>query len=132
MGKDPYWFKTLGFRAREERLRDDWKNERGGLLLRFATFPKERRPRIETGDGIVYYAAGYGVIFAAGKTTSLPFLDMDDDSRWPYRVRVSLTHALVHPRRRAARQHQQRTLAEPLDPPTQPYPVGTRRSTRQL
>jgi hypothetical protein len=87
-----YWLKAFGFGARRRRLRDDWKMERNGLLLEYATFP--RLPRIRTGDGIVYYAAGHGVVFAAGTATSLPFLATDDDSAWPYRVRVSLQHAL--------------------------------------
>src|SRR4051794_32303677 len=93
-----YWLKAFGFGAREHRLRDDWKKERDGLLLRHATFPwneaKPREPRIRTGDGIVYYAAGRGVIFAAGVTTNLPFVNEEDDSAWRYWVAVSLTHAL--------------------------------------
>jgi hypothetical protein len=67
-------------------------NERGGLLLRYATFP--HNPRIRTGDGIVYYAVGHGVIFAAGAATTLPFRAQDDETRWPFRVGVSLTETV--------------------------------------
>jgi hypothetical protein len=45
-------------------------------------------------DAIVYYGAGYGVVFAAGKTTSIPWDEKSDDSPWPFRVRVDLSIAL--------------------------------------
>src|SRR4051794_39263487 len=84
-----YWLKGLGGGAREQLLRDDWQNERAGLLLRSATFG--RRPAMRTGDGIVYYAVGHRVIFAAGSVTSLPWKEEShDDTRWPWRVRVNL------------------------------------------
>jgi hypothetical protein len=84
-----YWLKMLGGGRREQLLRNDWMNERGGLLLGAATFP--HRPGIRTGDGIVYYGAGHRVVFAAGYATSLPFLaESDDETRWPWRVKVSL------------------------------------------
>ena len=84
-----YWLKALGGGAREALLRDDWQNERGGLLLKTATFPQ--MPRMRPGDGIVYYAAGRRVVFAGGTITSAPWEDADDDSRWPFRVKVSLS-----------------------------------------
>lgn len=83
-----YWLKMLGGGLRQQLLRDDWMNEKEGLLLRCATFA--RRPGIRTGDGIVYYAAGHRVFFAAGQATSLPYLDADDETRWPWRVNVTL------------------------------------------
>lgn len=87
-----YWLKALGGGARGGKLRDDWKNERDGILLRYATFPQ--LPRMRTGDGIVYYAVGHRVVFAAGTATSLPFKDHEDASPWPFRVKVSLPLAL--------------------------------------
>jgi hypothetical protein len=91
-----YWLKALGGGLREKLLRDDWMNERHGLLLHAATF--SRRPGIRTGDGIVYYAAGHRVFFAAGHALSLPYLDEDDETRWPWRVNVKLrwTAEFVH------------------------------------
>ncbi len=87
-----YWLKAFGAGARGHQLRDDWKKERGGLLLETATFPK--MPRMRPGDAIVYYGAGYGVAFAAGKIASIPWHESSDDSRWPFRVRVDLSLAL--------------------------------------
>ena len=84
-----YWLKALGAGRRGHQLRDDWKNEKDGLLLTAATFG--RRPGIRTGDGIVYYGAGYRVVFAAGYATSLAFhAENQEDTRWPWRVKVSL------------------------------------------
>ena len=59
-----YWLKMLGGGPREKLLRDDWTNERSGLLLHSATFT--RRPGIRAGDGIVYCAVGHRRVFAAG------------------------------------------------------------------
>src|SRR4051794_37682395 len=84
-----YWLKMFGGGRREQLLRNDWMNERHGLLLEAATFP--RRPGIRTGDGIVYYGAGHRVFFAAGHAISLPFqAEAYDETRWPWRVKVSL------------------------------------------
>jgi hypothetical protein len=84
-----YWLKTLGGGGRGALLRDDWQEEANGLLLRAATFP--RRPGVRTGDGIVYYGAGYQVVFAAGYATSLPYqAESSEDTNWPWRVNVSL------------------------------------------
>jgi hypothetical protein len=84
-----YWLKGLGGGKREAWLRDDWQNERDGLLLRSATFG--RRPSMRTGDGIVYYAVGHQVVFAAGTVESLPWKEESDgETRWPWRVRVKL------------------------------------------
>lgn len=82
------WVKTLGMGARGEQLRDDWGNERGGLFRKALTFA--RRPGLAKGDGVVLYAAGVGVIFAAGKVTSHPYLDETDASPWLWRVNIEL------------------------------------------
>jgi hypothetical protein len=91
-----YWLKMLGGGRREQLLRDDWMNEKDGLLLRAATFG--RRPGIRTGDGIVYYGAGHRVFFAAGHAASLPYLAANDETFWPWRVNVTLpwTTEFVH------------------------------------
>jgi len=46
---------------------------------------------MKTGDGIVYYAAGFGLLFAAGTVASHPYFDpADGEEDWPWRVDVSL------------------------------------------
>jgi len=46
---------------------------------------------MKTGDRIVYYAAGFGLIFAAGVITSHPYLRRSDgEEDWPWRVDVTL------------------------------------------
>ena len=64
-----HWLKTIGH-ARWS-LPDDWLGTEGGLERVHTTgFP--RRPRIVVGDRLVYYAAGWRVIFAIVETTSEP------------------------------------------------------------
>jgi hypothetical protein len=82
-----YWLKLLGGGARGKPLRNDWQNERRGLLLTAATFGK--RPRMRVGDGIVYYASGRRLIFAAGEVEKAA-VDSGDGTDWPWRVEVSL------------------------------------------
>lgn len=83
-----YWIKSLGMGARGRQLRDDWGNERDGLLRRALTFA--RRPGLAKGDGVVLYAAGVGVVFAVGRATSHPYLDGGDTGDWPWRVGIQL------------------------------------------
>jgi hypothetical protein len=48
---------------------------------------------MRTGDGIVYYASGTGLIFAVGKITSYPFRSEDPEHQgWPWRAKVKLSH----------------------------------------
>ncbi|MBW8058857.1 MAG: hypothetical protein FVQ78_00695 [Solirubrobacterales bacterium] len=82
------WIKSLGMGARGHQLRDDWGNERDGLLRRALTFA--RRPGLANGDGVVLYAAGVGLFFAVGKVTSHPYLDETDTTPWPWRVHIEL------------------------------------------
>lgn len=82
------WIKALGMGVRGKQLRDDWRNERGGLFLEALTFA--RRPGLAKGDGVVLYAVGVGVVFAVGRVTSHPFLDDSDESNWPWRVNIEL------------------------------------------
>lgn len=82
------WIKSLGMGARGHQLRDDWGNERGGLLHQALTFA--RRPGLAKGDGVVLYAAGVGLIFAVGRVTSHPYRDEADTTDWPWRVNIEL------------------------------------------
>jgi hypothetical protein len=77
--------------ARGGQLRDDWGNERGGLLREALTF--SRRPGLAKGDGVVFYAAGIGLIFAVGRVTSHPYLDETDTTAWPWRVNIELAQS---------------------------------------
>lgn len=84
---DDYWLKALGLVA--DPLQDDWKNDSGGLFLKAVTF--DHKAGMKRGDGIVLYATGTGVIFAAGVVASLPF-KFEGDGRWNWRVNVDLSH----------------------------------------
>jgi hypothetical protein len=84
---DDFWIKSLGISG--DLMQDDWKNESNGLFLRAATF--DHKPGMKRGDGIVFYATGRGVIFAAGVLTSIPY-KLDADHRWNWRVDVDVTH----------------------------------------
>lgn len=82
-----YWLKVLGSAA--DPLPDDWRSVRRGVLESHATF--RRNPKsIQKGDGIVYYAAGTGLIFAAGTVTSPSYKNPTNSPEWPFRVDVSL------------------------------------------
>jgi len=88
-----YWLKAFGLPG--SLLDDDWKNHKGGLLTRRATFP--RRPGVRPGDRLVYYAVGYGVVFAVYEARSLPFhAEPDDDWGWHVRVERVLDVDFVH------------------------------------
>jgi len=87
-----YWLKALGMSAVDKRLLDAWEDVEGGLLRDAATFG--RRPSIASGDGIVYYAAGTGLIFAVGSATSYPYqATQRETTAWPWQVKVHLDHA---------------------------------------
>lgn len=85
------WIKSLGMGARGKQLRDDWRNERGGLLCQ--ALPFAARPGLRKGDGVVLYAAGEGIVFAVAKATSHPYHDESDSTNWPWRVNIELEHA---------------------------------------
>jgi hypothetical protein len=94
MGQE-FWLKALGMGAREQRLPDDWRSIT--VLTHCATFARE--PSLKAGDAIIFYASGWGLIFAAGQVTSYPYRAEDpSESSWPYRVNVRLDHqkAWVH------------------------------------
>lgn len=82
-----YWLKAFGKGARVARMRDDWRSITE--LKTCAT--SRRRSSMKTGDGIVYYAAGSGVLFAAGTVTSRSYLKpRDSEDVWPWKVDVAL------------------------------------------
>jgi hypothetical protein len=85
-----YWLKALGSAA--DPLPDAWRSRATGVLVNHATFAK--RPMVEKGDQIVYYAAGTGQIFAAGVVTSHPYQERKDSPGWPWRVNVKLEVAV--------------------------------------
>lgn len=86
-----YWIKALGMGAREQQLPDHWADIDNGIFHRELT--SAVRPGMRTGEGIVYYASGTGLIFAVGETTSFPYRNDDPEHQgWPWRVKVKLLH----------------------------------------
>ena len=82
-----HFLKTLG-RAGWS-LPDAWLEEDGVSRLRRTAFP--RRPRMEPGDRLVYYAAGWRRVFALVEVVEAPTLDHAkrfDTGRWPWSVGV--------------------------------------------
>lgn len=88
---DDYWIKALGMGARQQQMPNNWAEIGNGLFHREVT--SGVRPGMRTGDGIVYYASGIGLVFAVGEVTSFPFpFDDPEQPHWPWRARVKLTH----------------------------------------
>ena len=86
-----YWIKALGMGAREQQLPDHWADIDNGIFHRELT--SAVRPGMRTGEGIVYYASGTGLIFAVGEITSFPYRNDDPEHQgWPWRVKVKLSH----------------------------------------
>jgi len=82
-----YWLKALGMGARGQQMPDDWRSIT--VLTHAATFGRE--PSVKAGDGIVYYASGKGLVFAAGDVTSYPYrAESPTETDWPWRVNVRL------------------------------------------
>jgi hypothetical protein len=77
-----HWLKAIGH-ARGP-LTDAWLQERPASLHRTG-FP--RRPRMEPGDRLVYYASVWRVVFAVVEVTEEPAL-MRPGTRWPWTVEV--------------------------------------------
>jgi hypothetical protein len=73
--------------APEGQMPDDWRSIK--VLTHAATFG--RHPSVKAGDGIVYYASGKGLVFAAGEVTSYPYeAESPTETHWPWRVNVRL------------------------------------------
>ena len=82
-----YWLKALG-RAGWS-LPDDWLAGDGGRRLERTWFP--RRPRMEPGDRVVFYAAGWRRVFALVEVVGAPTDAEANDfnaARWPWSVAV--------------------------------------------
>ena len=79
-----HWLKALGH-ARWQ-LPDDWLADGGERRLRRTGFP--RRPRIEPGDRLVYYASGWRAIFAVVEAVAEPDDEHPVSERWPWTVAV--------------------------------------------
>jgi hypothetical protein len=83
-----HWLKTLGGEGRP--LPAEWI---AGAPERLTVTWFPRRPRMARGDRLVYYAAGWQCIFAAGEVASdgpLPEGSPTNPTRWPWSVRVHL------------------------------------------
>jgi hypothetical protein len=81
-----HWLKGIGH-ARGS-LSADWLTERPAVLERTG-FP--RRPRMEPGDRLVYYAAGWRCVFAVVEVVSEPtdaVAHTSNPARWPWSVAV--------------------------------------------
>jgi hypothetical protein len=76
------WLKGIGH-ARGS-LSADWLTERPAVLERTG-FP--RRPRMQPGDRLVYYAAGWRCVFAVVEVVSEP-AQTGSSVRWPWSVAV--------------------------------------------
>ena len=97
---DTFWLKVVGGGLRGAPIPNDWRSWANGLMERASI--TTRRPSMKAGDGIVYYAAGTGLIFAAGEIVSHPYErpESREDANWPWRVDISLdptaTKQFVH------------------------------------
>ena len=78
-----HWLKALGHA--NWSLPDEWLASPGGpARLRRTGFP--RRPRVEPGDRLVYYASGWRRVFAIVEAVEPPVLI--DHPRWPWSVAI--------------------------------------------
>jgi hypothetical protein len=77
-----HWLKAIGHA--KGPLTDDWLAERPVFLQRTG-FP--RRPRMNPGDRLVYYASVWRVVFAVVEVTDEPALSRPG-TRWPWTVDV--------------------------------------------
>jgi hypothetical protein len=58
-----------------------------------------RRPNVERGDRIVYYAPGWKLVFAEGEATSYPYEERSDKLphySWWVNIRLELKRDVVH------------------------------------
>jgi len=82
-----HWLKALGHAGWS--LPDAWLEDGGLRRLERTAFP--RRPRMQAGDRLVYYASGWRRVFALVEVTA-PATDAHpnaaDPGRWPWSVAV--------------------------------------------
>ena len=79
-----HWLKALGHAGWS--LPDAWLEDGGTSRVRRTSFP--RRPRIEPGDRLVYYAAGWKRAFAIVEAVAAPTDEDPPWPRWPWTVAV--------------------------------------------
>ena len=79
-----HWLKALG--NAQSKLPDDWLADGGERRLRRTGFP--RRPRMEPGDRLVYYASVWRVVFAVVEVVEEPTDEFPVSERWPWTVGV--------------------------------------------
>jgi hypothetical protein len=90
-----HWLKGIGH-ARAS-LPEAWLAEGRATILERTGFP--RRPRIEPGDRLVYYAAGWRCVFAVVQAVDDPtdtIPHTSNPARWPWSIAVEAL--LVIPR----------------------------------
>ena len=90
-----HWLKGIGH-ARGA-LPEAWLAEGRGAILQRTGFP--RRPRIEPGDRLVYYAAGWRRVFAVVEVTEAPtdaVAHTSNPARWPWSVAVEALIVIPH------------------------------------
>lgn len=82
-----HFLKTVG--TARSRPPERWLEEGWDRVLRRGGFP--RRPRVDTGDRLVLYAAGWQRLFGVVEVTGPPVEghpDSADAARWPWSVPV--------------------------------------------
>ena len=78
-----HWLKALG--SAESPLPDAWLED-GGATRRLARTGFPRRPRMEPGDRLVYYASVWRRVFAVVEVLGEP--EPREHPRWPWTVAV--------------------------------------------
>jgi hypothetical protein len=89
-----HWLKAVGHAGGP--LAEGWFEERHELLRRTG-FP--RRPRIEPGDRLVYYAAGWRRVFAVVEAVGEPtdrVPSTSNPARWPWSITVEPLLVIPH------------------------------------
>ena len=79
-----HWLKALGHAGWS--LPDAWLEDGGTSRTRRTSFP--RRPRIEPGDRLVYYASGWKCVFALVEAVAPPSEEQPLSERWSWSVEV--------------------------------------------
>jgi hypothetical protein len=87
-----HWLKGIGHAGAS--IPEAWlRDGRTGMLERTG-FP--RRPRIEPGDRLVYYAAGWRRVFAIVEVVGAPTDRESQSPRWPWTVAVEPLIVVPH------------------------------------
>lgn len=87
-----HWLKALGHASGP--LPDAWLADGGARRLERTGFP--RRPRMEAGDRLVYYASVWRCVFAVVEVTGPPTDEHPVSARWPWTVPVEPLLAVPH------------------------------------